>query len=262
MVTFRRFRTYSGKRVVVYIFLIVAVLVVAGLIRSLREPNSLGTPLRGFSQGDTLDVAVVYGPGSYELRGDTLAGENYSRLVRLRDSLGWPLRMWPVVSAVEALPALAEGRYDIVASLPSDNDLKTKFLTTDEVWLDRLVLVQRPPHGGESRISSALGLAGDTVHVEAGSSAERRLHNLMKEIGDTIYIVSHPSEGDEYLGIQTAVGKYRFAVINNEVAKRLKTGAYPQLDASTPVAFTQFQVWAIRPNDTELLRKLNEAIGN
>lgn len=260
MVTFRHFHPKSNRRIILYVSLVAIVLVIAAIIHSLGIHNRLGTPERGFSRGDTLDVAVVYAPGSYELRGDTLAGENYSRLAYLRDSLGWKLRLWPVVSATEALDALAEGRYDIVASLPSDNDLKSRFLTTDEIWLDRLVLVQRPAAGEEKQISSALELAGDTVHVEAGSSAERRLGNLMKEIGDTIYVVAHPTEGDEYLGIQTAIGRYRFAVINSGVAQRLKSTSYPELNIKTPVAFTQFQVWALRPNDTELLRRINEAL--
>lgn len=194
------------------------------------------------------------------MSGDTLTGENYRLLALLRDSLGWSLRLWPVVSGAATLTSLSEGRYDVVASMTADNELRTKYLTTREVWLDQLVLVQRPAHGAERPITSALELAGDTVHVEAGSAAERRLHNLMKEIGDTIHIVSRSDEGEEYLGIFTATGRYRYAVLNRRTAQRLKEGGYPELNAATPVAFTQFQVWVLRPNDTALLSSLNAAL--
>lgn len=256
----RRFQAKGGKQIALYVLLLILVFVLAGLLRNCKGPSTLPPAERGFSEGDTLDVAVVYAPGSYALSGDTLTGANYKLLTYMRDSLGWPLRLWPVVSAAETLPALESGQYDILASLPSDNDLKTRVLTTHEVWLDKLVLVQRPPQGEEKPITSALDLAGDTVHVEKGSAAERRLHNLMREIGDTIYIAAEEKTGEEYLAMRTAMGQYRYSVINEITARMLKSGRYPDLNIETPVAFTQFQVWAVRRNDTELLKKLNEVI--
>ncbi len=248
------------RLIALYILVLLLALLGLGIARSCAARDTLPHSRRGFSEGDTLDVAVVYGPGSYSLSGDTLTGMNYRKLTYLRDSLGWKLRLWPVVSAQEALPALEEGRYDIVASLPADHDLKTRFLVTSEVYLDRLVLIQRQPVGDEKVVTSALELAGDTVHVEAGSPAERRLLNLMREIGDTIHIVSDETGGEEYLVMRTATGQYRYSVVNEQLAREMKKNRYHDLNIETPVAFTQFQVWVVRPNDTELLQRLNAAL--
>lgn len=260
MVTFRKFQPKRNRQVALYLLLLILVLVIAGILRNCNGPHRLAPADRGFSEGDTIDVAVVYGPGSYAMSGDTLTGENYRLLTLMRDSLGMKMRLWPVVSAAETLESLENGRYDVLASMPSDNDLKTHVLTTHEVWLDKLVLVQRPPMGDEKNITSALDLAKDTVHVEKGSAAERRIHNLMREIGDTIYIVAEENMGEEYLAMNTATGRFRFAVINEQTAKAMKKNRYPLLNIDTPVAFTQFQVWAVRRNDTGLLKRLNAAI--
>ncbi len=259
MVTFRHFQPKRTRHIALYILLLIAVFVILGVLRNCKGPDTLAPVEKGNSAGDTLDVAVVYGPGSYSISGDTLSGNNYRRLTQLKDSLGWKLRLWPVVSATETLPALEAGQYDIIASMPSDTDLKKRFLTTREVWLDKLVLVQRKIEG-EKSITSALDLAKDTVYVESGSAAERRLHNLMREIGDTIYIKSEEGVGEEYLGIGIATGRYKYAVINEQTAKLLKEGRYPELDINTPVAFTQFQVWVLRGNETDLLKRLNAAL--
>lgn len=261
-----RFHPAGGRTLSMLLLGLVAVLVVMGLLRNCRPPSNLEPPARGFSQGDTLDVAVVYGPGSYRMQADTLSGENHRLLTLLRDSLGWKLRLWPVASAQEALPQLAEGRYDIVASLPSDNELKSRFLTTREVWLDRLVLIQAPSlrakgASGPRRIESALELAGDTVYVEKGSSAVRRLGNLSHEIGDTIYIIEKEGLGEELMVMKTASGEWPFAVVSERTAKSMKEERYRDLDISTPVSFTQFQVWALRPSDTLLKDSLDAALG-
>lgn len=260
MVTFRKFQPKRHRQIALYLLLLILVLVLVGVMKNCSGPSRLAPTEKGFSEGDTLDVAVVYGPGSYALSGDTLTGENYRLLTLLRDSLGMKLRLWPVVSASETLPSLESGQYDILASMPSDNDLKTRVLTTHEVWLDKLVLIQRPAAGNERPITSALDLAKDTVHVEKGSAAERRLHNLMKEIGDTIYIAAEENMGEEYLAMNTATGRFRFAVVNSRMAEAMKNNRYPLLNIDTPVAFTQFQVWAVRRNDTALLKKLNAAL--
>lgn len=257
---FRHPASSKAKLPALYIFAVILVLVIMGLLRNCSAPDTLPHFKQGFSEGDTLDVAVVYAPGSYALSGDTLSGENYRLLSQLKDSLHWRLRLWPVVSAREALEALSAGQYDIVASLPSDHELKSKFLTTDEVYLDRLVLIQRSnPSDGEP-VKSALDLARDTIHVEKDSPAKRRIINLSHEIGDTIFIAEEESIGEEYLVMKTAAGQWRFAVVNEQTAKKMKESRYPELNIDTPVAFTQFQVWVLRPTDTLLKQHLDSAL--
>ncbi|MBD5290141.1 MAG: transporter substrate-binding domain-containing protein [Bacteroides sp.] len=247
------------RRLALYILCAIGVILIMGILRNCGPGSTLPEQKKGFSGGDTIDVAVVYGPGSYYLREGKLSGINYEKLTRMRDSLGWKLRLWPVVSAQEALDALSEGRYDVVASLPSDNTVKKRYLTTDEVYLDRLVLIQGMPETGRKSVKSALDLAGDTIHVERGSAAARRIHNLAREIGDTITVIEEDL-GEEYLTMKVATGEMQFAVVNEQTARKMKETRYPELDTDTPVAFTQFQVWVVRRDNSSLLESINASL--
>lgn len=255
----RRYRP-RGRQAALYILLVIFVLTVMALIRNCGPANALSPQRHGNSQGDTLDVAVIYGPGSYFLKGDTLSGVNYELLSQLRDSFGWKLRMWPVVSRTEALQGIDAGQYDILASLPSDNELKTSFLTTSDVFLDRLVLIQRDTDPARYRVKSALDLAGDTVYVEEASPAHRRMQNLIREIGDTIHIIPVSGMGEEYIAMKVGSGEWRYGVVNQLTATQMHRGRYPHLDSNTPVSFTQFQVWVVRRDNVALQQRIDSML--
>ncbi len=210
---------------------------------------------------DTIHAAIVYGPDSYRVLtsedgNDSIEGINYHLLADLHDSLGVKVVMHPVIDRETALDKIASGDYDILASLPADNYLKKNFLTTDEVYLDRMVLVQKRNANGSLPATSALDLDGDTIHLEKGSSAKRRIENLRKEIGGTIEIVEEPELSEEYLAMKVANGVWKFSVVNEKVASNVKE-QYPDLDYSTPVSFTQFQVWVMPQGSDSLLNKVN-----
>lgn len=215
-----------------------------------------------FRDSDTLRVAVVYGPNSYRVLTssdgkDSIVGINYHLLRQLQDSLGIMVEMHPVIERDDALAKVAAGYFDILASLPADNYLKENFLTSDEVCLDKLVLLQRRNNDGSLPMRSALSLAGDTVHLEKGSAALRRMMNLQKEIGDSIHIVEEEGLSEEYIAMKVASGAWRYAVVNEKTAEDM-SATYPDLDFSTPVSFTQFQVWVLPLGRDSLLRKVND----
>lgn len=214
------------------------------------------------NDSDTLRAAVVYGPNSFRVLTssdgrDSIVGINYHLLCQLRDSLGVAVEMYPVIERDEALAKVASGYYDILASLPADNYLKENFLTSDEICLDKLVLLQRRNADGSLPARSAMALAGDTVHLEKGSAALRRVRNLQKEIGDSIHVVEEEGLSEEYLAMKVATGAWRFAVVNERTAEEM-SGSYPDLDYSTPVSFTQFQVWVLPLGRDSLLRRVND----
>lgn len=210
---------------------------------------------------DTIRAAVVYGPQSYRVltsKGgtDSIAGINYHLLKALEDTLGTTVKMYPVIDRDEALAKVSSGYYDILASLPADNYLKENFLTTKEVSLDKLVLIQNKTPEGGLTARSALDLAGDTVHVEKGSASVRRLQNLKKEIGDSIHIIEEEGLSEEYMVMKVGTGAWRYAVVNEQTAEEMKS-MYPNLDYGTPVSFTQFQVWVLPKGRENLLNKIN-----
>lgn len=255
-------RTHKPRKgqIVIYLLLL---LIVAGAMFGLHFMSKKGENVRMPFHGgsDTIRAAVVYGPGSYQVLTssegrDSIVGLNYHLLKALRDSLGVVVEMHPVIERDDALGKLAAGYFDILASLPADNYLRENFLTSDEVSLDKLVLLQRRNSDGSLPVTSALALAGDSVHVEKGSAAVRRLENLSKEIGEPIVIAEEEGYSEEYLAMKVATGVWRYAIVNEKTADSMHP-IYPDLDYSTPVSFTQFQVWVLPLGRDSLLCKVN-----
>lgn len=260
--------TYLAKKkwthIGVYAFLLLIVVSVMIALRQIpKRAHAALASQTEMTKGDTLRAAVVYGPNSYRvIEGadgrDSITGINYFLLREFQDSLGAKIILNPVINRDDALAKLNNGDFDILASLPADNFLKDNFLTSDPVCLDRLVLIQMKK-AGKTPATSALDLAKDTVHVEKGSAATRRLENLRKEIGDTIYVAEEEGLSEEYLAIKVANGTWKYAVVNEKTAEEMQA-RYPDLDYSTPVSFTQFQVWVLPQGRDSLLKKVNDFI--
>lgn len=210
---------------------------------------------------DTIHAAIVYGPDSYRVLSsedgqDSIVGINYHLLKGLEKELGVKVVMHPVIDRDQAISKVAAGEYDIFASLPADSYLKHDFLTTRDVYLDRMVLLQLRSENGALPARSALDLESDTIHVEKESAAKRRLENLQKEIGGPITIIEEQELSEEYLAIKVATSAWKYSVVNEKTAKKLKE-QYPDLDYSTPVSFTQFQVWIMPQGRDSLLHLVN-----
>lgn len=207
--------------------------------------------------GDTLKVAIEMSPLTYTFANDTADGFDYQILKTLGAEHGLDMVFYPVANLEEAYTGLDRGRYDmVVANMPATTGLRGYFALTDGVYLDRQVLLQRRNDDGTVDINSQLDLRGDTVYLPPGSPVRSRLHNMGREMGDTLYIATLPEYSSEHLAIMTANGQISRAVVSEAVARRVAAD-YPQLDYSTPVSFNQFQVWALAPTDSVLRDSLN-----
>lgn len=245
-------------QIAVYALLLIIVIIAMFGLRHIGKGHSI---VDNTQKEDTIHAAIVYGPDSYRVLtsedgNDSIIGINYRLLSGLHEALGVKVMLHPVIDREEAVAKVASGEYDILASLPADNQLKQDFLTTQDVYLDRMVLLQRRLKNGALSARSALDLDGDTIHVEKGSAAKRRLENLRKEIGGTITIVEEPQLSEEYIAMKTATGAWKYSVVNEKTAEHMKQ-QYPDLDYSTPVSFTQFQVWVMPQGHDSLLRLVN-----
>lgn len=239
------------KQAAVYVVLLIAVIILMNMTRRCGT-SPLAAVQNGNSQGDTIDVAIIYGPYSYYLYDDTLGGINYDMLRLFEKQINRKVKLWPVVSLHDALARLENHTYDMLASIPSAYTVKQRFLTTKSVFLDRLVLIQLADASGETVVNSALDLADCVVNILEDSPADVRLENLSNEIGDTIYIHKDKNLSEEYLCMMVATGKIQFAVVNERSAARMKK-QYPLLSYDNPVSFTQFQVWVLPKEDSLLL---------
>ena len=246
-------------QIAVYGLLLIIVIIAMFGLRHIAKGGSTQTPEE---KEDTIHAAIVYGPESYSVLvsedgNDSITGINYLLLEGLQDALGVKVSLHPVIDRETAMKKLADGEYDIFASLPADNYLRQDYLTTRDIYLDRMVLLQKRNENGTLPARSALDLEGDTIHIEKGSAAKRRLENLQKEIGGKITIVEEPELSEEYLAIKVATSAWKFSVVNEKIAKKMKE-EYPELDYSTPVSFTQFQVWAMPKGSDSLLNLVND----
>ena len=247
-------KNISGKLLQIAAYILLAVFFVIG-IGILRNCEKIPTRnLEGFSQGDTIDLAILYGPGSLYFYSDTLSGINSELSRKFSDSSGKPIKLWPVADAGEAMNKLETGAFDILASLPLDNNLRKRFLTSESLFLDRLVLLQLTDSvTGEKTVKSSLDLPGKKIYVASGSSGKQRLQNLASEIGSAIEIIEVEDISDELLCLKVANGSLPLAVVNEKTAREVSK-RYPLLSYDNPISFTQFQVWVFNNSDSLLFK--------
>ena len=212
------------------------------------------------SGGDTIDIAIEYGPLSLYRYDDTLGGFGYDILRHIEEQEGMRFKFHPVMTLKEALKGIDKGYYRmVVTAMPINADLRKRYSTTLPVFLDRQVLVQMKSDQDSDFVRSQLDLAGKRVYVMAGSPVAERLHNLASEIGDTIYVFEDPLYGSEQLFILAATGEIPRAVVTERTAKSL-IDYYPEADISTAVSFTQFQRWLLSPEDSLLCNRFDSII--
>lgn len=105
-------------------------------------------------------------------------------------------------------------------------------------------------------IHNQLELGGKTLHVVKGSPALLRIHNLINEIADTIYIQEIDQYGPEQLMAMVSGGDIDYAVCDENIAKA-NIELYPNLDIDTDISFTQFYAWGVAKHAPLLLDSLN-----
>ncbi len=218
----------------------------AGVVENFRRPG-----------GDTLAVAIEMSPLTYMFSNDTAEGFDYEIINAIARQHGRNAAFYPVDRLDEAFQGLYDGDYDLlVATIPATSRLREYFPLTNPVYLDRQVLVQRRDSNGTVAITSQEQLRKDTVYIAEGSPVKIRLENMCKELGDTVYVKTHPGYTSEHLALMTARGEIPRAVVSSSVARNIVSD-YPDLDFSTPITLTQYQVWAVAPGDSVLLDSLN-----
>ena len=83
-----------------------------------------------------------------------------------------------------------------------------------------------------------------------------RIHNLINEIADTIYIEQVKDYGPEQLLAMVSGGDIDYAVCDENIAQA-SLDAFPNLDISKDISFTQFYAWGVNKNSPILLDTLN-----
>ncbi len=249
----------NKKQILLYIVLLAIVIAIMAVLRPTDTKSSVHPRTLAEIQHDgVLRMVTDYTPLSYYLAGDSLTGFDYqlARMVEKRSGLA--IEITPEVNLSKSIEGLYRGEYDIIArQLPVTSEIKEELAFTIPIQLNKQVLVQRKSdNAGQTPIRNQLELAGKTLHIISDAPTRLRINNLAHEIGDTIYIKEEQTYGAEQLIIMVATGEIEFAVCDKAIAQQMCKD-YPQLDCNTDISFTQFQSWALRKNDTELLDSLN-----
>lgn len=250
-------KSTAQSSVLIGLFFFVIILMVLLRACSMSRSGGLDKKLSG---GDTIDVAIEYGPLSLYRYDDTLGGFAFDMLRHIEHEEGLKFKFHPVMTLKEALEGIDKGYYRmVVTAMPVSANLKSRYSTTLPVYLDRQVLVQKKCDNDSVFVKTQLDLAGKQVYVMSGSPVAERLHNLSSEIGDTIYVIEDPVYGSEQLFILAATGEIPRAVVTERTAKALSDD-YPDADISTAVSFTQFQRWLLGSGDSVLRQRLDTII--
>ena len=248
----------SNKLIQISAYAIIAVVIgfIIGIAKDCSHIKSYD--LAGFSKGDTIDIAVVFSPESFYHDSDSYMGINNEIINHFIADTQTAIKIWPVSDVAEAKKKLESGAFDVLASVPLDNDVKNRFLTSESIFLDRLVLIQnKDTLTGETDIKTPQDLNGKTILISSGSTAVQRLKNLADEIGGSIEVIEKDSLSDELLSLKVAAGDIPTAVVSERVAKKIAS-EYPNLSYDNPVSFTQFQVWLFHPQDSIIYNKFND----
>lgn len=244
------------SRPLLYIALLMGVLLLMFMLRTCSTPSS--SPRDTHAGGDTLNIAIEISPVGISTQGDTLSGYYYDLVREIARRHNRQVRIEGFTHLASTLEALENGRYDIVIpDAPTNTDLRSRFLTTMPVLIDRQVLVQRRDSvSGKLPYENLMSILGDTIYLPRHSPFATRVSHLIGELGDTIYSVQHPTLGSEQLIIMVALGELPNAVVNRHAADLMALD-YPLLDTSVEISFNQFQSWLVNPRDSILCDSLN-----
>ncbi len=206
-----------------------------------------------------LRLVTEYNQSGYYIAGDTIEGFQYELSQAISTISGLEIQTHLEMNLTESFEALEKGQYDVIArNIPITSDVKSQYLFTEPLILNKQVLVQRTAkaNDGKKPLRNQLELGGKTLHISQNSPALLRISNLEHEIGDTIYIVEEPRYADEQLAILVAKGDIDYAVCDQQIAL-LSQKQLPELDIETDISFTQLQSWAVRKTSPILLDSLN-----
>lgn len=239
---------------------IILLLVVIRLC-SHREPRQEFTPrdYPDIVRSGILRAVTEYNSISYHVGQDSISGFDYELLNAFAQSKHLQLEMTPEMSFEERLKGITEGKYDLIATgTVVTTRSKDTLLFTHPLLLSKQILVQRKLEKGKDSlyIHNQLELGGKTLHVVKGSPALLRIHNLINEIADTIYIQEVDQYGPEQLMAMVSGGDIDYAVCDENIAKA-NIRLYSNLDVDTDISFTQFYAWGVAKHAPVLLDSLN-----
>lgn len=216
---------------------------------------------------DTLTALIVYSSTSYFLYKGQTMGFEYELLERFAKEMDMELEIVVSNNIDDLISDLLAGKADLIAhGLAITEERQKEVQFTDYLYLSRQVLVQKKPENWRRLTADNLNkklakdpieLIGDTITVRNGSAYKARLENLNQEIGGGIHLnVLDGSYSTDRIIEMVDQDSIDYTVADDYLA-HINASYMPDLDVETPLSTKQRIAWAVKPGDTDLLKKLN-----
>lgn len=245
-------------------YLLIAMAVAVGIV--LTRPGKNGTApsaprdFPAIRQSGVLRAVTEYNAVSYHVSPDSISGFDYELILAFAKAQGLRAEVSPEMEFEKRMEGITSGKYDVLAVGTVVNaQLKDTILFTHPLLRSKQILVQRKKESATDStyyIENQLQLAHKRLHVIKGSPALLRIHNLIDEIADTIYVEEVEQYGAEQLLAMVSEGDIDYAVCDENIARK-SIGLYPNLDIRTDIGFSQLYAWGVSKHSTELLDSLN-----
>ncbi|NDV65878.1 transporter substrate-binding domain-containing protein [Bacteroides sp. 224] len=250
----------TKNKILKYVVIGVIAVLIASLLSKNKKEEKVNI-LRDYSEileDGLLKAVTEYNSISYFVNGDTISGFHYELIQAFAKAKGLKVEIVPEMSFNKRMEGLADGKYDIIAyGIPINAKLIDSICFTIPITRAKQILVQRKAEIDSAKyIRSQIQLAQKTLHVEKGSPAILRIHNMSNEIADTIYIQEVDKYAQEQLMAMVAHGDIDYAVADEDIA-RTAIDSFPQLDINTGISFTQFYAWGIKKQSPALCDSIN-----
>lgn len=244
-----------------YIIIGIIIAIASALMKPSGEADDKRRDYADIEHEGILRVTLGYGSGSLHVNNDgAMDGFHYRLVKQFADEHGLQLEIIPEMDLQAQDKMLKEGTCDLIAygrpvTLYNDSTL----CQTHPIAVDRQVVIQRKEKASDTLctyLKSQIELAGKELCIPQGSPVKQRIHHLMEEIGDSIYIREIPRYGSEQLMALVAHGDICYAVCEEDVVNN-HIHQYPQLDVSMAFGFNQFLAWTVSAQSPVLLDSLN-----
>ena len=224
-----------------------------------RQDTSESYDLEQIKEKGELTVLTLYSSTSYFLyRGEEM-GYEYELIKQFAESEGLKIKIIVAENIGKLVEMLKNGNGDIIAyDIPITGDLKDQLLYCGPEIITHQVLVQRIEKG-HPLLRNVTELVGKKVYVEKDSKYETRINNLNDELGGgiDIHLMNKDTIITEDLIEMVANGKIDYTFADNNIARLNKT-YYNNIDIRLNVSFPQRSTWAVRTDEPELAKAVDQ----
>ncbi len=188
----------------------------------------------------------------YHYRGQEM-GFEYDLVRAFADYLGVSLRITIDSRWDEMIDHLLDGKGDLIAaSMTITDDRRDRVAFSDGYMPVQQHIVV---HRDNRSVRTVADLAGETVHVRAGTTYEKRLERL-QETGLEIDVATHADIATETL-IRWVSEKRITATIADSNVALLNRRYFPQIRVAGAISETEYLGWAVAPESATLRDRIN-----